>query len=97
MSPAPRSMGTYEVGDSLPSRVEVRVPADIHSHTDWKSDGTFHRFDQYSDALEQIRADIAKGPIEKKGKLFGWLKLDQATRMDRLEREDDGFFVPKNS
>jgi hypothetical protein len=67
------------------------------SITDWKSDGTFHRFGQYSDALERIRADIAKGPIEKEGKLFGWLKLDQATRMHRLEREDDGFFVPKNS
>jgi len=26
---------------------------------------TFHRFGKYSDALEQIRSDIAKAPIEK--------------------------------
>ncbi len=49
----------------LPSRVEVRLPTDIHSQIE-KARSTFHRFGQYSDALEQIRADIAKSPIEKK-------------------------------
>ena len=49
---------------ALPSRVEVRLPADIHSQIE-KARSTFHRFGQYSDALEQIRADIAKVPIEK--------------------------------
>jgi hypothetical protein len=49
---------------ALPSRVEVRLPADIHSEIG-KAKRMFHRFGQYSDALEQIRADIAKAPIEK--------------------------------
>jgi hypothetical protein len=50
---------------ALPSRVEVTLPADIHSQIE-KAKTMFHRFGQYSDALEQIRADIAKAPIEKK-------------------------------
>lgn len=50
---------------ALPSRVEVTLPADIHSQIE-KAKTTFHRFGQYSDALEQIRADIAKAPIEKR-------------------------------
>jgi hypothetical protein len=49
---------------ALPRRVEVRLPADIHSQIE-KARSTFHSFGQYSDALEQIRADIAKVPIEK--------------------------------
>jgi hypothetical protein len=50
---------------ALPSRVEVRLPADIHSQIA-KAGSMFHRFGQYSDALEQVRADIAKAPIEKR-------------------------------
>jgi hypothetical protein len=50
---------------ALPSRVEVRLPADIHSQIE-KARSTFHRFGQYSHVLEQIRADIAKAPIEKR-------------------------------
>src|ERR1700674_5065177 len=59
--------GQWELGKgetALPSRVEVRLPADIHSQIE-KARTTFHRFGQYSDPLEQIRADIAKVPIEK--------------------------------
>jgi hypothetical protein len=49
---------------ALPSRMEVRMPADIHSQIE-KARSTFHRFGKYSDALEQVRTDIAKVPVEK--------------------------------
>jgi hypothetical protein len=50
---------------ALPSRLEVKLPVDTQSQIE-KARNTFHRFGQFSDALEQIRADIAKSPIEKK-------------------------------
>jgi hypothetical protein len=50
---------------ALPSRLEVKLPVDTQSQIE-KARRTFHRLGQYSDALEQIRADIAKSPIEKK-------------------------------
>lgn len=63
-----RRRGQWELVNwetALPSRVEVKLPADIHSHIE-KARRAFHRFGQYSDALERIRADIAKAPIEKR-------------------------------
>ncbi len=50
---------------ALPSRVEVKLPADIHSQIE-RARRAFHRFGQYSDALERILAYIAKAPIEKR-------------------------------
>ncbi len=63
-----RHRGQWELVNwetALPSRVEVKLPADIHSQIE-KARRAFHRFGQYSDALAGIRADIAKAPIEKK-------------------------------
>ncbi len=63
-----RRRGQWELVNwqtALPSRVEVKLPADIHSQIE-KARRAFHRFGQYSNALEQIRADIAKAPVEKK-------------------------------
>jgi hypothetical protein len=63
-----RRRGQWELANcetALPSRVEVRLPADIHSQIG-KAKSTFHRFGQYSDSLQQVRADTAKAPIEKK-------------------------------
>ncbi len=62
-----RRRGQWELVNwetALPSRVEVKLPADIHLQIE-KARRAFHRFGQYSDALEGIRADIAKAPIEK--------------------------------
>ncbi len=50
---------------ALPSRLEVKLPLDTQSEIQ-KARRTFHRFGQYSDALEHIRAEIAKAPVEKK-------------------------------
>jgi len=50
---------------ALPSRLEVKLPEDTQSQIE-RARRMFHRFGQYSDALEQIRAEIAKTPIEKK-------------------------------
>ena|ERR1700676_1108628 len=63
MPPAPRSMGTCEVKIALPSRLEVRLPADIHSQIG----KTMARFIAFNTRMrfEQIRADIAKVPIEE--------------------------------
>jgi len=58
-------MGTCELGDSVAESREVKLPADIHSQIE-KARRTFHRFGQYSDALERIRTDIAKAPIENR-------------------------------
>ncbi len=63
-----RHRGQWELVNwetALPSRVEVKLPVDIHSKIE-KARRAFHRFGQYSDALVGIRADIAKAPIEKK-------------------------------
>jgi len=63
-----RNRGQWELvkwATALPSRVEVKLPMDTQSQIE-KARRTFHRFGQYSDALEKIRAEIAKAPIEKR-------------------------------
>src|SRR5260370_13479882 len=54
---------TWEI--ALTNRLQVKLPLDTQSQIE-KARRAFHRFGQYSDALEGIRADIAKAPIEKK-------------------------------
>jgi curved DNA-binding protein CbpA len=49
---------------ALPSRVEAKLPAELHSQIEFARK-TFHRFGEYSDALEKLRATIQLAPIEK--------------------------------
>jgi hypothetical protein len=49
---------------ALPSRMEVRLPADIANQVN-KARNTYHRFGQFADALECIRIRIESAPVER--------------------------------
>ncbi len=49
---------------ALPSRIEVRLPADIAEQIS-KARNDHHRFGQFADALECIRTRIDAGPVER--------------------------------
>ncbi|MHB8655554.1 MAG: J domain-containing protein [Terriglobia bacterium] len=49
---------------ALPSRIEVRLPADIAEQVETARE-TYHRFGQFSDALDRIRARIQREPVER--------------------------------
>ena len=49
---------------ALPSRIEVKLPADLVEQVDIARK-MFHRFGQFSDALEQVRARIDSEPVER--------------------------------
>lgn len=49
---------------ALPSRIEVRLPADIANQID-KARNTHHRFGQFADALQCIRTRIESAPVER--------------------------------
>jgi len=48
----------------LPSRVDVELPADIAEQVETVQK-TYHRFGQFSDALDRIRARIEREPVER--------------------------------
>src|SRR5208337_2416312 len=48
---------------ALPSRLEVRVPADLQQQLDTACT-TYHRFGQYSQALDQIRLRLERRAVE---------------------------------
>ncbi len=49
---------------ALPSRIEVKLPADITDQIG-KARNTHHRFGQFADAIECIRARIESAPVER--------------------------------
>jgi hypothetical protein len=49
---------------ALPSRVEVKLPGDIAEQVE-TARKTYHRFGQFSDALDRIRARIQREPVER--------------------------------
>jgi hypothetical protein len=49
---------------ALPSRLEIRLPADLGQQLQ-TAKRTYHRFGQYSRALDKIRALIERKPLEK--------------------------------
>jgi len=49
---------------ALPSRIEVKVPMDIAEQIE-TARKTYHRFGQFSDALDRIRARIQGEPVER--------------------------------
>jgi hypothetical protein len=49
---------------ALPSRIEVKLPADIGEQVE-TARKTHHRFGQFSDALERVRARIDREPVER--------------------------------
>jgi hypothetical protein len=50
---------------ALPSRLEVKLPNNLQEQVE-SARRTYHRFGQYSQALDPIRARIEREPIEKK-------------------------------
>ena len=50
---------------ALPSRLEIRLPNNLEEQVE-SARRTYHRFGQYSQALDRIRARIESEPIEKK-------------------------------
>jgi hypothetical protein len=50
---------------ALPSRLEVKLPNNLQEQVE-SARRTYHRFGQYSQALDRIRARIEREPIEKK-------------------------------
>ncbi len=49
----------------LPSRLQVNLPNNLQEQIE-TAQKTYHRFGQYSQALERIRARIEREPVEKK-------------------------------
>ena len=49
---------------ALPSRLEVKMPADFHQQIE-SAKATYHRFGQYSKALDQIRLCLEHRAVEK--------------------------------
>ncbi len=49
---------------ALPSRIKVKLPADIAQQIE-TARRSYHRFGEYSDALEQIRTRIEREPMER--------------------------------
>ena len=49
---------------ALPSRLQVSLPANLQEQIE-TARKAFHRFGQYSRALEQLRARIEREPVEK--------------------------------
>jgi hypothetical protein len=49
---------------ALPSRLAVRVPADFHQHVE-TARTIYHRFGQYSRALDQIRLRLEHRAVER--------------------------------
>jgi len=49
---------------ALPSRLEVKLPPDIAEQVE-TTRKAYHRFGQFSDALERIRARIEREPVER--------------------------------
>ncbi len=49
---------------ALPSRVDVKLPTDIAEQVE-TARKTYHRFGQFSDALDRIRARIEREPVER--------------------------------
>jgi hypothetical protein len=49
---------------ALPSRIEVKLPMDIAEQVE-TARKTYHRFGQFSDALDRIRARIEREPVER--------------------------------
>jgi hypothetical protein len=59
--------GTWELVEwetVLPSRLHVNLPANLEEQID-AAKKTFHRFGQYSRAIEQLRTRIEREPVEK--------------------------------
>jgi hypothetical protein len=50
---------------ALPSRLRVNLPANVQEQVD-AAKKTFHRFGQYSRAIEQLRLRIEREPVEKR-------------------------------
>ena len=50
---------------ALPSRLEVKLPNNLQEQVE-SARRTYHRFGQYSQALDRIRARIEREPVEKK-------------------------------
>ncbi len=50
---------------ALPSRVNVTLPDNLHDQID-AAQKAFHRFGQYSEAFDRIRARIEREPVEKR-------------------------------
>lgn len=98
-----RRRGQWELANwetALPSRVEVKLPADVHSQIE-QARRAFHRFGQYADALARIRAGIAKAPIEKRELqcIFGTLGIpgDFDVAQITWQPEYDPFFYKQLS
>jgi hypothetical protein len=64
---------------ALPSRIEVTLPANIPEQTS-EARETHHRFGQFADVLDDIRADVESAPIER----------------DELQRRCSGLGIPVN-
>ncbi|MGH9351597.1 MAG: hypothetical protein ACRD2G_05475, partial [Terriglobia bacterium] len=54
-----------ELETALPSRLQVNLPANLHEQIE-AARKTFHRFGQYSRAIEQLRVRIEREPVEKR-------------------------------
>jgi len=50
---------------ALPSRLNVKLPSNVHGEVH-RAQETYHRFGQYSEAFDRIRARIEHEPVEKR-------------------------------
>jgi hypothetical protein len=70
---------------ALPSRFEVKLPNNLQEQLE-SARWTYHRFGQYSQVLDRIRARIEREPIEKKelDRLLGELGVPWDFDVERL-------------
>ena len=75
---------------ALPSRLTVRLPANLQEQLD-AARKTYHRFGQYSEAFERIRARIEREPVEKRelDRLLGQLGVPADFGVSQLTWEPD--------
>ena len=62
-----RNRGEWELvtwETALPSRLEIKLPGDFEQQVE-AAKRTYHRFGQYSPALDKVRSLIERKPMEK--------------------------------
>jgi hypothetical protein len=83
---------------ALPSRLNIKLPANLQEQVD-SARKTYHRFGQYSEAFDRVRARIEREPVEKREleRLLGELRVAGDFDVSQLswQPDYDRFFYQK--
>jgi curved DNA-binding protein CbpA len=75
---------------ALPSRLNVKLPSNVQGEVD-RARETYHRFGQYSEAFDQIKARIEHEPVEKRelDRILGQLGVPRDFDVSQLSWRPD--------